>query len=135
MVEGAPVNYVGSSNPITAGKALAFDGTFVYLAFGDKVGRIRASTGLHEANLPTLNQGAQEALVFDGTSLYATAVQQVIKLNINSMGLDGSPIAFPGSSNVVALAFDGTYVYAASQVIATSSTGQVSYGNGNVVRF
>jgi DNA-binding beta-propeller fold protein YncE len=136
LVEGAPVALLGEKVPINPGKALAFDGTFVYLAAGDKILRIRAGTGVYEDFLPTQDRGLGEALAFNGTSLYAATPQSVIKLNINSLGVDGSSTAFPGSSNVTALAFDGTYMYAASQIISTSATtGKASALNGNVIRF
>ncbi len=136
VVEGTPVKFMGTTAPINAGKALAFDGTFVYLANVDKILRIRAGTGVHEDILTIQGKELNEALVFNGTSLYAAGFQKVIKFNINSLGEDGSSIAFPGSSSVIALAYDGTYIYAASQVLTTAATsGKQSYINGNVIRF
>lgn len=138
-VEGEPISF---GNP----GALAFDGTFVYVAQrgvnsdASKVERIRASTGLKEALHVRASKTDSLLLVFDGTFLYASSSlgteqnSQIIRLNINGLGVDGGAIPLTGI--VGAFAFDGTYIYAASDLSVSDPNGQLTtFINGNVIRF
>lgn len=100
---------------------LAFDGTFVYVANGVAIPRIRASTfALDPIYLSLANSGITVtgnglAICFDGTNLYTTGITnslpKVIKANIGGLGIES---VLPAQGNAVyALAFDGTYMYAA----------------------
>ncbi len=133
-VDGAPVAIIDPG-------ALAFDGTFIYVTdrgspATSELKRIRASTGILEP-YPVRAPGVDsDLLVFDGTFLYAATGTgtQLLRLNINGLGVDGALL--PVVLRVRALAFDGTYVYAANEVLQFDpNTGNQSHVDGNVIRF
>lgn len=142
LVSTGAVELIVSSS-LTAG-SLAFDGTFIYVTSANII-RIRKSTGVFENRVvrvvnPLISTG--EALAFDGTFLYSSGRDNgspgnpdvVIKLNINGLSSERSPIPTDGA--VKALAFDGTYVYAASDRLFTDpATGMTTVINGAVTRF
>jgi YVTN family beta-propeller protein len=129
--------------------ALAFDGTFVYVAMNGAIQRIRASTGVLESyGIDTAQSGMNVtgsgfAICFDGASIFVTGhvntgpgapERLVIRTNVNGLGIEGGPV--PVLGEVKALAFDGTYVYAANELSFTDpQTGVFSWVNGNVIRF
>lgn len=103
---------------ITAGaspSALAFDGTFIYVANqnSDDVTRIRASTAIAEGSPISVGDGPR-ALAFDGTFIYVANVNSnnVTRIRASTGIVDGSPIPVGTFPN--ALAFDGTFVYVAN---------------------
>jgi hypothetical protein len=119
--------------------AMAFDGTFVYVA-GAAVSRIRATTGtLVNPPIATSVAGVPTLVCFDGTTLYAVEPREtlagstVFRLNTSALGMEGS---FSVSGVSTALVFDGTYIYIANkQKFTDPNTGMNSPVNGNVVRF
>jgi len=72
VVEGSPIA-VGSRP-----QALAFDGTFIYVAnfSSHTVSRIRASTGAVEGSLLSVSQPS--ALAFDGTFVYVASYGGIV---------------------------------------------------------
>jgi len=129
--------------------ALAFDGTFVYVAMNGAIQRIRASTGVREfygingTQFGLDVRSSSQAICFDGTSIFVAgrvgahgapgAEVMVLKANVNGLGIEGGPVPVLGA--VKALAFDGTYVYAANELSFTGEDGVFSWVNGNVIRF
>jgi DNA-binding beta-propeller fold protein YncE len=103
--------------------ALAFDGTFIYVAHNNNgsVARIRASTGVVEGSLIPVGS-FPSALAFDGTFIYVAnfASNNVTRIRASTGLVEGSSIAV--GSGPDALAFDGTFVYVAN------------YTNGSVTR-
>jgi hypothetical protein len=120
--------------------AMAFDGTFVYVA-GSAVSRIRATTGVLESpGIVTSTVGGPTFGCFDGTTLYAVEPplsgpnwsSTVYRVNIGALGTEGS---FPVSGYSTAVVFDGTYVYIANKQRLVDPSGITSIVNGNVIRF
>jgi hypothetical protein len=97
--------------------ALAFDGTLIYVAqgTGSFVSRFNATTG---AELPRVNVGAgPHGLVYAPPFVYVSHandsngdVTGIWKIRTSTGATEGSPILYISK----ALAYDGTYVYAAS---------------------
>jgi YVTN family beta-propeller protein len=91
-------------------QALAFDGTFIYVANtgSSSVSRIRASTCAVEGS--PISVGVDPvALAFDGTFVYVVngGSDSVSRIRVSTGAVEGSP----GPS---ALAFDGTFIYVAN---------------------
>ena len=96
--------------------ALAFDGTFVYVANygGNTVTRIRAATGAIEGAPIAVGVGPR-ALAFDGTFVYVANYDSnnITRIRAATGAVEGAPIAVAAGSNPRALAFDGTFIYVA----------------------
>src|SRR3989441_1254344 len=122
-------------------QALAFDGTFIYVANqgSSNVTRIRASTGVVEGS-PIPVGSFPGAIAFDGTFIYVAnqSSNNVTRIRASTGVVEGSPI--PVGSVPIGLAFDGTFMYVANELSANvtrirASTGTVegspiSVGNG-----
>lgn len=87
---------------------------------------------------------SSQAICFDGTSIFVGGGGEsqassdfyrfVLKANVSGLGIEGG--AIPVLGIVKALAFDGTYVYAASELTAPNEDGTANVVvNGNVTRF
>ena len=99
------------SNP----RALAFDGTFVYVAnsSSNNVTRIRASTGVVEGGPIPVGSGP-DALAYDGTFIYVanSLSNNVTRIRASTGVVEGGPI--PVGTDPSALAYDGTFMYVAN---------------------
>jgi YVTN family beta-propeller protein len=95
--------------------ALAFDGTFVYVANqnSNDVTRIRASTGMVEGS-PIPVGASPRALAFDGTFVYVANQNSddVTRIRASTGMVEGSPI--PVGDRPVALTFDESFIYVAN---------------------
>ena len=94
--------------------ALAFDGTFIYVAnsSGGTVTRIRASTGVVEGGPITVGI-VPSALAFDGTFIYVanTFSNNITRIRASTGLVEGGPIAVAAEPR--ALIYTGTFIYVA----------------------
>lgn len=112
--------------------ALVFDGTFVYAGSGGGFARYRVSTGAEEfPGFGTTVSGGPRLALFDGTSIYY-AGNVIRRFNIHSLGAESTTIEYSGG--LTALGFDGTYTYAALDIIFNDEGFPVTL-NGLVARF
>ena len=106
------------TNSFTVGRepsALAFDGTFIYVAnkLDNNVNRINTATGAIEG-APIPVGTAPSALAYDGTFVWVanSGSNNVTKIRARTGVVEGSPIEV--GNNPQALAFDGTFLYVAN---------------------
>ena len=126
-----PVNNVAAFTVGGDPRALAFDGSSMWIAGGNGVGKIRASDGLSLGSYST-GSGAN-AVLFDGASIWVANATDgtVSKLRAS----DGQSLGtYPVATNLRALAFDGTNVWALSGLYGEDITlSKVRATDGSVV--
>lgn len=113
--------------------SMLFDGQYIWIASGGGVLRLRASDG-SRADIPSPSCLAV-SLTYDGTYIYAGCedygVIKVLRASdgvvVNTVVFESSSYQEEGAPYPAALAFDGTYVWAAvaSRPTAANQTGEV----------
>jgi DNA-binding beta-propeller fold protein YncE len=122
------------TNAFTVGRepsALAFDGTFIYVAnkVDNNVTRINAATGVIDG-APIPVGAAPSALAFDGTFMWVanSGGNNVTKIRARTGVVEGSPTGVGNSPQ--ALAFDGTFLYVAN--FGSNSVTRIRVASGAV---